>query len=150
MDYSELLPYQTYIYLNSLFEPEDNALILDIDRCMINGIPVGDNSNFSSYGAIEVDETLPILRLEFDWYIAYSVTNESFSVMDDSEVFEGKVFSIYSKSYYLDFIKNNTIADDMHPGPFKHYGINALNHVINVISTEPPNVSLIPRNGHQE
>jgi adenine-specific DNA methylase len=37
MNYSKLLQYQGYIYLNSIFEPEDNALIVDIERCKISG-----------------------------------------------------------------------------------------------------------------
>ncbi|WP_078410764.1 hypothetical protein [Priestia abyssalis] len=146
MNYSELLQYQGYIYLNSVFEP----LIVDIDRCKINGIPVGENDTSSSYGSIDVDDTLPIIRLKFDWYIAYSVRNESFTAMDKYEVYEGRVFSLYSKSRYLDFIEVSTIADDIYPGPFKHYGINALNHIIDVISTESPSVSVIQRNAQQE
>ncbi|MDN7245642.1 hypothetical protein [Planococcus shenhongbingii] len=145
MNYAELLQYQGYLYLNSLFEPEDNAFIVDIDRCKIPGTPIGENDTFSSYDAFNVDETLPILRLEFDFYIAYSVLNESFTALDKYEVYEGRGFSLYSKSRYLDFIEMGTTADEVHPGPYKHYGINALNHTIDVISTEPPRVSIIQR-----
>ncbi|AND41472.1 hypothetical protein A361_20670 [Cytobacillus oceanisediminis 2691] len=147
MNYSELLQYQGYIYLNSIFEPEDNTLIIDIDRCIRNDILVCENDTSSSYGSIDVDETLPIIRLKFDWYIAYSVRNESFTTIDAYEHYEGRVFSLYSKSRYLNFIEVGTIADEIYPGPFKHYGINALNHIIDVISTEPPSISVIQRNG---
>lgn len=150
MNYSELLQYQGYIYLNSIFEPEDNTLIVDIDRCKINGISADQNDTSSSYSSIKVDDTLPIIRLKFDWYIAYSVRNESFTEMDEYEIYKGRVFSLYSKSRYLDFIEVGTIADDMYPGPFKHYGINALNHIIDVVSSEPPSISEIQRNGQQE
>lgn len=37
MNYSKLLQYPGCIYLNSIFEPEDNALIVDIERCKISG-----------------------------------------------------------------------------------------------------------------
>ncbi|WP_050181293.1 hypothetical protein [Domibacillus robiginosus] len=153
MNYSELLQYQGYIYLNSIFEPEDNTLIVDIDRCKNNGIIVDEKTRegtFTSYGLIDVDDTLPIIRLKFDWYIAYSVRNESFTVMDECEVYKGTAFSLYSKSRYLDFIEVGTIADDIYPGPFKHYGINALNHIIDVVSTEPPSISILQRNVKQE
>lgn len=152
MKYSELLNYQGYIYLNSISEPQDNSLIIDIDRTITNGnqeyvgLKEGDSA---AYGSIEVDETLPIIRAEFDWYIAYSVTNESFSRLDEYEVFEGGAFTVYSKSRCLDFIDISTIASYFHPGPFKHYGINALNHIIDVVSTEPPTVSLIHRPGQR-
>ncbi|MEH7355593.1 hypothetical protein V7150_18865 [Neobacillus drentensis] len=149
MKYSELLNYQGYIYLNSIYEPRYNLLILDIDRCKVIGYQADEQTeegiSVSSYGSIDVDETLPIIRIEFNWYIAYSVRNESFTVSDEYEVFDGEAFSIYSKSRYLDFIKVSTIASDFHPGPFKHYGINALNHIIDVVSTEPPIISFINR-----
>lgn len=152
MHYSELLQFQGYIYLNSIFEPEDNTLIVDIDRCENNGMIVykkrGDGT-FSSYDSIDVDDTLPIIRLKFDCYIGYSVRNESFTVMDECEVYKGTAFSLYSQSKYLEFIEVGTIADDIYPGPFKHYGINALNHIIDVVSTEPPSISIVQRNVKQ-
>ncbi|MGO1059195.1 hypothetical protein ACTL32_08720 [Planococcus sp. FY231025] len=150
MNYSELLQHQGYIYLNTLFEPKDNSLIVDIDHCKPFGKAVAGTNPSSSYGVIEVDETLPILRLEFDWYIAYSVRDESFTVIEKYEVYEGSVFSLYSKSRYLDFINVSTIADEVHPGPFKHYGINALNHIIDVISMDPPKISYIHRDSQRD
>jgi len=150
MNYSKLLQYQGYIYLNSIFEPEDNALIVDIERCKISGNVAeekteGSTSSASSYASIDVDYALPIIRLTFDWYIAYSVRNESFTVIEEYEMYKGSAFAVYSKSRYLDFIEVGTIADDIHPGPFKNYGIHALNHIIDVVSTEPPSISVIQR-----
>lgn len=157
MEYSELMNYKGYIYLNSISEPQDNSLILDIDRCKVNGEETDEQTDEQTeegvsvaYGSIDVGETLPIIRVKFDWYIAYSLRNESFTVLDDYEVFEGGVFSIYSKSRYLNFIEVSTITSDLHPGPFQHYGINALNHIIDVVSTEPPIISLINRTVQKE
>jgi len=150
MKYSKLLQYQGYIYLNSIFEPEDNALIVDIERCKISGNVAEEKtgestSSSSSYASIDVDYALPIIRLTFDWYIAYAVRNESFTVIEEYEMYKWSAFAVYSKSRYLDFIEVGTIADDIHPGPFKHYGIHALNHIIDVVSTEPPSISVIQR-----
>lgn len=153
MNYSKLLQYPGCIYLNSIFEPEDNALIVDIERCKISGNvteEITGESTSSSYASIDVDYALPIIRLTFDWYIAYSVRNESFTVIDEYEMYRGGAFAVYSKSRYLDFIEVGTIADDIHPGPFKHYGIHALNHIIDVVSTEPPSISVIQRDREQE
>ncbi|MFC4323261.1 hypothetical protein [Litchfieldia salsa] len=148
MKYSELLTYQGYIYLTSIYEPEDNSLILTIERCRINetseDIRIGDNIIEDTH-SIDIDNSLPILRFEFNWYIRYSITNESFSIMDDYEVYEGKAFRIYKRSRYLDFINVSTIASDDYPGPFKHYGITALNHIVDVVATEPPTITLINR-----
>nr|WP_197205823.1 hypothetical protein [Cytobacillus firmus] len=64
---------------------------------------------------IEVDEELPIIQLDFDSYVSYSIINESFTVLDDYEIFEGKSFGIFKKSRYLDFINKGTIANDVFP-----------------------------------
>ncbi|WEG12244.1 hypothetical protein PU629_19320 [Pullulanibacillus sp. KACC 23026] len=148
MNYSELMNYQGYLYLNSISESSDSTLVLELDRTIIKGVKENEQTEVSqsdSYGSIDVDESLPIIRLVFDWYIAYSIRNEAYTVGDQYEVYDGKAFCIYSKSRYLDFINVSTIASDFHPGPFKHYGINALNHIIDVGSTEPPTISLIHR-----
>ena len=126
---------------------------MDIERCKVNGNvaeEITGERNSSSYASIDVDYALPIIRLTFDWYIAYSVRNESFTVIDEYEMYKGSAFAVYSKSRYLDFIEIGTIADDIHPGPFKHYGIHALNHIIDVVSTEPPRISVIQRNREPE
>jgi hypothetical protein len=47
---------------------------------------MGDNVIENSH-SIDIDESLPILRIEFNWYIAYSITNESFTIMDEYEVY---------------------------------------------------------------
>ena len=101
MNYSKLLQYQGYIYLNSIFEPEDNALIVDIERCKISGNVAEEKtgeSTSSSYASIDVDYALPIIRLTFDWYIAYAVRNESFTVIEEYEMYKGSAFAVYSKS----------------------------------------------------
>ena len=71
--------------------------------------------------------------------------NESFTVMDEYEVYKGNAFRIYSRSRYIDFIELSTIASNDYPGPFKHYGIIALNHIVDIISTDAPTVTLINR-----
>ena len=36
-----------------------------------------------------------------------------------------------------------SLATSEYPGPFKHYGFNYLNHIVDVISTEEPSIKLI-------
>lgn len=147
MDFSELMAFQGFIYLNQIWEPRDNHLSLYINRCKIS-----ETAEDMELGGVvlntrsfEVDKALPMLRIDFDWYIAYSVRNEGYTVKDEYEVAVGTAFQIYTKSRYLDFIDLSTIASDDHPGPFKHYGINALNHIIDIVSTEPPTIIEVQR-----
>lgn len=84
------------------------------------------------------NDRFPLIQVEFESYIGYSILNESYTIWDDYEQFEGKIFRIFSKSRYLDFITLGTIATEEYPGPYKHYGIAALNHIVNIVSTSEP------------
>jgi len=92
---------------------------------------------------IVADERSAEYEIHFEDYIAYAVLNESFTVHDESEKFEGRLFRIYSESKFLEYIAAGTIATDDYPGPFKHHGIACLNHIIEVASMEPPTITLL-------
>ncbi|WP_342543774.1 hypothetical protein MHH33_12750 [Paenisporosarcina sp. FSL H8-0542] len=145
MNYNDLMKSKGYIYLNNLSEPEENSLCILIDRCKIGNksedIDLGERLT-EAYYPIEVDDGLPAIHLEFESYVSYSVINESFTVMDDYEVFQGEIFKIYTKSRYLDFIKAGTIAEDIFPeDKFVHYQVPCLNHIIDIISYEEPKIT---------
>ncbi len=95
-------------------------------------------------GASPIEHRPGCKIFELDWpsYIAYSIRNESFCTADAYEKFEGKLFVKYTRSRYLDFVTSATFADSSHPGPFAHYGIFCLNHIIDVVSTDPPTVKV--------
>lgn len=143
------LMYLSNIYLDCISEPRDNHLRLTFSRSkksdVSETIDLGGVEIKDTY-SIDIDYTLPLIQLDFEWYIAFSVTNESYTVMDDYEEFEGKVFRIYQKSRYLDFIKVGTIASEDYPGPFKHYEISCLNHIVDIVSTSEPVIKEIDRN----
>jgi hypothetical protein len=136
------------IYLDSISEPLDNYLRLTFNKSNVSKVPetinVGGFEIRDSY-SIDIDYTLPIIQLDFECYIAYSVRNESYTALDDYEKFKGKIFRIYDKSRYLDFIKVGTFATDDYPGPFKHYGIICLNHIVDIVSTSEPIITEITR-----
>jgi hypothetical protein len=140
LEYSDLLDLKD-IYLERIYEPEENTLRLLFSRSRTNKAPetitIGEIEIKNTY-SIDVDETLPLIQMDFEWYIGYSIRNESYTSWDNYEEFEGKIFRIYSKSRYLDFIKAGTFASEDYPGPFKHYGISCLNHVVDVASVSEP------------
>ncbi|WP_368780864.1 hypothetical protein [Alicyclobacillus fastidiosus] len=148
MNFAELLSIEGYIFLNRIFEPEDNSLRLLIERGRVSDTEENleiANTILKGIRPIDVDERSPLLQIDFDTYIAYSVKNESFTFWDDYEKFKGKLFRIYSKSRYLDFVAVSTFATHDFPGPFQHYGIVTENHVIDVIATVIPIVTEIKR-----
>ncbi len=127
MDFNELMQEKGYIYLEKIIEPKENSLRLLINRSKFN-----------------ID--LPMVQLEFESYISYSVIDESFSYsIDNSEISKGELFRIYTKSRYLDFIKIATNErEDLCPSEnYIHYQFLCLNHTVDVISCGEPKVIVV-------
>ncbi|MBW9258234.1 MAG: hypothetical protein K1562_11490 [Candidatus Thiodiazotropha sp. (ex. Lucinisca nassula)] len=146
MKYFDSINRHKYIYLGGISEPEDNSLRLIVEEAGVSEdektIDIG-GSELSGLRSIEVTECSCIYEVAFESYVAYSVRDESYALPDEYEVFEGRLICIYSKSHFLDYVSKSTFASDDHPGPYKNYGFNCLNHVVDVVSIEPPEITLI-------
>ena len=146
MKYFDTINNHKYIYLNELAEPEDNSLTFKIEEAIVSAnreaLSVSE-TRIENLSAIEVTKDSAIYRVVFPSYIAYSIRDESYAIPDDYEIFEGRLLCIYSRSHYLDYINKSTFACDDHPGPFKNYGFNCLNHIVDVVSTVEPAVELL-------
>ena len=148
MEFSDFMNIEM-IYLKKIEEPEDNCLRLTLIRTNISNIsediPIRDKI-ISNVHSIDCDFTKPLIQVDFDRYIGYSVLNESFASLDEYNEFDGNAFRLFKKSRYLDFIKVATFASDDYPAPFKHYEIACLNHVIDVVSVDEPSIKEIEEN----
>jgi hypothetical protein len=136
-----------YLFLTEISEPEDNAL-----RLIVTEGRLGEEVTEGLEGlgriaegsrAIVADEQSARYEILFEHYIAYAVLNESITVWDDEQTFEGKLFRVYSESKFLTYVASGTIANNDYPGPFRHYGIACQNHVVEVASTQPPLVTVL-------
>jgi len=142
MKYVELMELKDIFYVGHT-EPSVNSLRLFFCRSRTSDNPepllIGDKSFGDSY-SIDIDVNKPVIQIDFDSYIGYSILNESFTVWDEYEEFAGKIFRIYTKSRYLDFISKGTFASEDFPGPYKHYGVSCLDHIVDVVSVSEPTV----------
>jgi hypothetical protein len=94
---------------------------------------------------VEHDETCRVFELVFPrkHLISYTVLNETYSRYPQvPEVFTGKLFRIFSRSYLLEFIERTTYASGGHPAPLMHIQIVCQNHVFDVITTTPPEIAV--------
>ncbi|MGG0848950.1 hypothetical protein ABE148_27210 [Peribacillus simplex] len=127
VDFNELMQEKGYSYLEKIIESKENTLQLLINRSTFN-----------------ID--LPLVQLEFESYISYSVIDECFSYsIDNSEISKGELFRLYTKSRYLDYIKIATNErEDICPSEnYIHYQFLCLNHTIDVISCEEPKINVV-------
>lgn len=140
MKYEDLMDFKNIFFLG-LNEPSCNSLSLFFSRSKVSDIPeplIINGKNLGDSYSVNVDEDSPVIQIDFESYIGYSVLNESYTSWDEYQVFAGKSFRIYSKSRYLDFISVGTFASEDYPGPFKHYGVVCYDHIIDVVSSSCP------------
>ena len=96
-----------------------------------------------------IPDSSPTYRITFESYVGYNVRNESYVCADDSEVFiseydqtsgsdrnYGNKFRLYTKSKYLEYLHENTFADQIED--YTHYAICCENQVIDVASCDIP------------
>lgn len=94
---------------------------------------------------IEIDENR-LYEILFRDYIIYQIRNESFCSYDPEEISYGKHLMIFERSKLLSQLSVATDAKQLgggsyYPGEWKHYGIYTQDHIIDVISHSPPDVS---------
>jgi hypothetical protein len=130
------------LFLREIGEPEENIL-----RIVLHEGRVNSESESQNVGGViienlhRVEPTSDSLVIELIWpqYIAYSVTNESFSKPEGSEAADsGRLLRRYSKSSLLDHIARSTIATKEYPGEFHHFQVVAEMHVVDVVSMGMP------------
>jgi len=146
MNLIEQINNHKYLYLTEIGEPEDNVLRLVIEQALVgeeeHDLTVG-TSVISGLRDIVFDEKCFTYEVIFESYIAYSVINESFTQVDESEISSGNLFRIYSESHFLDYVKVATFASEDYPGVFSHYEIVALNHIVEIVSIDSPKINLL-------
>lgn len=141
------------IFLINLKDDEDNSLHIIICGASNQKTPNKDISELTGniqnpklaeliQGCTKVIPNYSVLYdIFFGNYFGYSVRNESYTIWDDEEKFEGNRFRIYSKSKYSDYLKISApVTQTME---FTHYGICCENHIIDVASDIKPVITKI-------
>jgi len=152
----------TYLFLRWIGEPKDNHLRLIIEEASPQShrtwIPPIESSPeiadiLAGASPIESDSKSRLFEVSYEDYISYTVMNESYGKFPEPpELFTGKLFREFQWSYLLEWTRKVSYASDDHPGPgiLQHHEIACLNHVIDVITTRPPNLTLIERENSTE
>ena len=144
----DLLNRAEHYYLRDISEPRDNSLRLVIEQAVLNrgGKPREIANELPEVRAIKTD-TFPIesivgcktFELVWDQYAAYLVVEELAGTggWSESEIYEGKLFRIYTKSNFLDHLARD-IGETLEP--IQHYKLICLNHLIDIAAAKPPRV----------
>jgi hypothetical protein len=131
------------LFLREITEPRESSLRLVLEEAFVLPEEVT-----VAVSGVEIKGGHPVRSIEgsrlfeiiWDSYVAYSVRNESYVTLDESEELTGRSARIYSKSHFLDYVSRATFACDEHPGPMQHVELVSECHVIDVVSTTLPRV----------
>jgi len=125
-------------YLEEIGEPSDNVLRMVVIEAGAQGpaqsTPVGE-----AVPILPLPDAVP-LELVWEHYIAYAVRNESYARTDDGATWSSPASQLVERrnSAFLDFVRKTTIATDEFPGLLRHWELNCLDHVVDVVSTSDP------------
>ena len=130
-----------YLLLSAIEEPSDNVL-----RLVVEQAEAAEKAESIRVGGTVLDGLHRIARranssayeVVFPKYIAYSVRNESYTVADEAEEYDGRLFRVYRKSKFLEYVREATIATADFPGTFTHYEMVCENHIVDVVTPTPP------------
>lgn len=137
------------MYLTDYYEPRNNVLLLEITESSTSDqtedVFIGDKK-ISDCRRLSINETGVKFTISFPSYVSFQVFDEgflSFNDWDEYEAGEYNTFCIFKKSRYMEFIKQETIADHIFPGELTHYGLYSINHVVYVVSAAVPTIDKI-------
>jgi hypothetical protein len=106
------------LYLREISEPSQNRLRLLLEEAEVMPEEVAIRLAGTELGTGHLVRSTANSRLfEIVWvnYVAYSVTNESYSTRNESEEFSGRFARLYNKSHFLGYISRATLADKEYP-----------------------------------
>jgi hypothetical protein len=142
MSFRDILNLKGPILLERMYEPEENSLFIIVNFTSTLEEESVYMMDHQIRASPVVPDTSKQIHIFFPSYISYVTTNEAYCYMQGNEIYEGDTFRIHKHSRFRDFVKLETFADGMFPEKeYTHYQIPCLNHIIDVISFEEPEIT---------
>lgn len=127
-----------YVYLES-FGRGTQALDLRVELF---------EAGFQTDSPISPDGNFLCFTIVFKNYLAVSIINESYDDGDGENSTEWladkthKLLASYDKSHFREYVSAVTFATADFPGPQRHFEINCLDHILNVICQDDPIITI--------
>jgi len=143
MDFFDEINNLDYLFLVVIKDLPANRLSITVKAATVSDRDedlVIANKNIGPVRSITAKGPGQKYELHFETYGAYQVTNESFSVFNENDERIGRLFCIYSKSTYINYVRENTIVNYTYDydNALKHYSLNCQHHTIDIITKEEP------------
>ena len=137
-------------FVLSIKDDPDNRLSIVIalpKNCPAADEDIADSrlKDILSHSTLVIEDTEQLYEIAFGSYVIYQCRNESYTSYDPTEVMKGKYLVIFERSHFLDYYESVIFDKDTGNEKVcrKHYGVYGENHIIDVISNEPPTIRKI-------
>ncbi|TRD15574.1 hypothetical protein [Palleronia caenipelagi] len=127
-------------WLSKQIEPINQRLLVVEIAAAILGPHPGEIAGIAGAYPLEIKPESDVVKVRFFDFVSYSVTEEMFAQQSDQETSSGSWLRVFSNSFFLDFVAQSTWATSDFPGKLTHYQINTLDHTINVVTLNPPEI----------
>jgi hypothetical protein len=136
-----------YVLLQSISETDEDHLTIVIREAVTLSEEEtklrGPAQPLQGASLIAADEHSRTFKLVWTSYISYVVHNESYSMRTPIDrIKSGRYLRVYETSAFLEYVEKATFASIDYPGPFTHVEVACLSHIIDVVSTELPIISM--------
>lgn len=132
------------VFLSNIKEFQENKLVLEVKQSMGDGLPhQEDKREIQGREEDLIDQSETFFTISFERYVSYHVINESYAKPNPlTEYVAGdySTFCILPRSTYMNYILQETFANEIHPSELRHYCLFAANHVVQVISMYEPSI----------
>ena len=142
-----------YVDLREISEPNKNvfnSLRIVVEEAVVNeaAVVASDRPELANLlaGAHPIESVGGCKRFQLSWKqdLAYLVSEELVGSNApngyDDEVYTGKILRVYTRSHFLDHVMRDTGG---HIQEILHYKLICLNHLIDVVSYDPPDVQVL-------
>jgi hypothetical protein len=153
-DAVEQLNSAKYVGLREISEPNKrvfNSLRIIVEEAVVNeaAVVVSDRPELAALmtGAHPIESVDGCKTFQLSWkhYLAYLVTEElvGSNALNGyaDEVYSGKILRVYTRSHFLDHVMRDTGG---HIQDVLHHKLICLDHLIDVVSYDPPDVEVLP------
>lgn len=137
------------LFLTEIGEPAEKSLRIVVAEGVLGQTsPIKfDATDLGEGRPIEVTNESRHFELNWDYYVAYAVRNESFWKAEPQEPQMVNQLCRRVDSAFLEFVSTTTFADSNYPGPLQHWALSTLTHCVDVVSVQPPRIQQLKTKG---
>jgi hypothetical protein len=142
---TDVFDHSDYWFLDS-FKLEGNHISIIINEGITStiseNVKITSSKKIEDCYPIQVTEKSKKVNIKFLKVLAHQIVDESFAVQEEGKI-DGNVLCLHHGSAYLQYLIDNSLVSQLIDEPVLHYSLSLADDVINVITTQHPEVNIL-------